>query len=251
MLNICTRLHAPRRGLSLVELMVGITIGLFVVAAASIVVTTQLRENRQLLAETQLQQDLRAGADIIARELRRSGYNNFSETSVWNPDPSSGTSTVSPYQGLTVVAGDQGSITYSYRRALNLTGPFRYWVDNGVVLAQMGGGGAQELTDKNVLFVEVLNVVLATSNPVRLPCPNECPLPAPGPAGQPDDYCWPTTAVRDITVTITGRAVSDPSVRRTINSQVRLRNDYVVFNAVPPGAPSPPSPPSPPLACPE
>jgi len=240
MLNICTRLHAPRRGLSLVELMVGITIGLFVVAAASIVVTTQLRENRQLLAETQLQQDLRAGADIIARELRRSGYNNFSETSVWNPDPSSGTSTVSPYQGLTVVAGDQGSITYSYRRALNLTGPFRYWVDNGVVLAQMGGGGAQELTDKNVLFVEVLNVVLASSIPVRLPCPNECPPSAP--PGLPNDYCWPTTAVRDITVTITGRAVSDPSVRRTINSQVRLRNDHVVFNAGTPVAP---------LACPE
>jgi len=239
MLIMRVRPHLPRRGLSLVELMVGITIGLFVVAAASIVVTTQLRENSQLLAETQLQQDLRAGADIIAREVRRSGFSEVSEKSVWNPG--TGTSRPSDYQQLTVVAGNQGSVRYDYRRADTTVGPFRYWVDNGVIKTQMSPlVPAQELTDKNVLFVEVLNVVLASSNPVRLPCPNECSLPAP--AGQPDNYCWPTAAVRDITVSITGRAVSDPSVRRTINSQVRLRNDHVVFNAGTPGAP---------LACPE
>jgi len=247
-LNTVVRVQPLRRGLSLVELMVGITIGLFVVAAASIVVTTQLRENSQLLAETQLQQDLRAGADIIAREIRRTGYNDTSENSVWSP--TTPTSTAGDFQQLGLGAGNQGSISYRYKRTDTNTGPFRYWVDNGVIKTQMGPSiPVQELTDKNVLFVEILNIALATSNPVRLPCPNECPLPAP--AGQPDNYCWPTTAVRDITVTITGRAVSDPSVRRTINSQVRLRNDYVVFNAVPPGAPSPPSPPSPPLACPE
>jgi len=238
-LNIRARLQSPPRGLSLVELMVGITIGLFVVAAASIVVTTQLRENRQLLAETQLQQDLRAGADILAREIRRTGYSNVSETSIWNP--TNGAPAASPYQGLEVVAG---SVTYHYRRASHLTGPFRYWVDNGVIKTQMDPAiPAQELTDKNVLFVEVLNIVLASSTPVRLECPNDCPPSAP--PGLPNDYCWPTTAVRDITVSITGRAVSDPSVRSTINSQVRLRNDHVVFNAVAPGAPGAP------LACPE
>jgi len=73
------RLHPIRRhrsaqqGLSLVELMVGITIGLFVVAAASLVVSNQLFDNRRLLLETQLQQDLRATMDIITRQLRRAG----------------------------------------------------------------------------------------------------------------------------------------------------------------------------------
>ncbi|MBL0296208.1 MAG: hypothetical protein IPQ21_03185 [Betaproteobacteria bacterium] len=53
--------------------MVGITVGLFIVAAAAMLVTTQLGDNRRLLLETQVQQDLRATADIITRELRRAG----------------------------------------------------------------------------------------------------------------------------------------------------------------------------------
>ena len=51
--------------------MVGVAVGLFVVAAASMLVATQLSDNRRLTLETQVQQDLRAAADIITRELRR------------------------------------------------------------------------------------------------------------------------------------------------------------------------------------
>ena len=61
-------------GLSLVELMVGVAVGLFVVAGATLVVSNQLGDNRRLMLETQIQQDLRAAADLIARDLRRSGY---------------------------------------------------------------------------------------------------------------------------------------------------------------------------------
>ncbi|MDQ2780283.1 MAG: prepilin-type N-terminal cleavage/methylation domain-containing protein, partial [Pseudomonadota bacterium] len=68
-----SRSRLLQRGLSLVELMVGITIGLFVVAAAATLVSVQLADNRRLLLETQMQQDLRATADIIGRELRRAG----------------------------------------------------------------------------------------------------------------------------------------------------------------------------------
>ena len=76
-----TRQHArqavlgarSQRGLSLVELMVGIAVGLFVVAGAVMVVTTQLGDNRRLLLDAQLQQDLRATLDIVTREVRRAG----------------------------------------------------------------------------------------------------------------------------------------------------------------------------------
>ena len=61
-------------GYSLVELMVGITIGLFIVAATSLMISTQLSGNRRMLLETQLNQDLRATADIITRELRRASF---------------------------------------------------------------------------------------------------------------------------------------------------------------------------------
>ena len=60
--------------MSIIELMIGITIGLFILAGATLVVTGQLSEGRRLLTDTQIQQDLRAASDIIARDVRRAGY---------------------------------------------------------------------------------------------------------------------------------------------------------------------------------
>ena len=62
------------RGISLVELMVGIAVGMIVVAGASVMLVNQVNEHRRLMLETQVQQDLRASADLILRELRRAGY---------------------------------------------------------------------------------------------------------------------------------------------------------------------------------
>ena len=59
------------RGLSIVELLVGIAVGLFVLAGATLLVSSQLSDNRQLMLETQVQQDLRASADLIARPTPR------------------------------------------------------------------------------------------------------------------------------------------------------------------------------------
>ena len=87
-----TVLNARRRhvrslqaGLSIVELMVGVAIGLVIVAAAALLMTGQLVENRRLLVETQLQQDLRGAADIITRELRRAGTGQDTEAldTIW------------------------------------------------------------------------------------------------------------------------------------------------------------------------
>ncbi|MBC7940153.1 MAG: hypothetical protein H7Z19_10380 [Chitinophagaceae bacterium] len=229
----------PARGLSLVELMVGITVGLFIVAAASLLMSTQLLENRKLLLETQLQQDLRAAADIIARELRRSGYNALSETSVWNPTVGAPVRNV--FLGVNVTSGSQGGVEYDYKRLDNAPGPFGYRVDAGVLKVKLSATSAeQELTDKNVVYVERLEIDLNSSPPVVLPCPKDCPGPIPAGAGA--DYCWPTTAVRELVVGITGRSASDGAVRRSVQSTVRLRNDQVLFRA---GNPADPQ------ACPE
>ena len=57
-------IRSNQRGLTLVELMVGLAVGLFVLAGATLVVSSQLNDNRTLLLETQIQQDLRAKARI-------------------------------------------------------------------------------------------------------------------------------------------------------------------------------------------
>ncbi|MBC7956050.1 MAG: prepilin-type N-terminal cleavage/methylation domain-containing protein, partial [Cytophagales bacterium] len=62
-----------QQGLSIVELMVGMAIGLVIVAAALFALTHHLRTNQSLLIEARLMQDLRTASDLIARDLRRAG----------------------------------------------------------------------------------------------------------------------------------------------------------------------------------
>jgi prepilin-type N-terminal cleavage/methylation domain-containing protein len=225
MLTKRSAMHHGQAGLSLVEMMVGIAVGLIVVAAATLMVTTQLGDNRRLLLETQLQQDLRATADIVARDLRRAGALRRPEITVWNPDGA--TAAVNVMAAVTPASGAGTSVAYNYQRG-PVTGPYGFDLVNGVVRTRLAAGGWQELTDRNVITVDEFAITADPSAPIRLACPNACALPAP--AGQPDDYCWPTTTVRNLTVRISGVAVSDPAVRRTIESRVRVRNDAVQFN---------------------
>lgn len=207
-------------GLSLVELMVGIAIGLFVVAGASMLASTQLIENRRLLLETQVQQDLRATADIITRELRRTGYDSVPEWLVW----SSSTPVVQPRpnnrSALTFGVGSD-KVTYSYDRPGIMPATFGYQLVDGAIRHRIGAT-AQDLTDRNTLNVTDFTVMPQIVAAEQLACPKLC-------ADGTQD-CWPTVALTDATITIKAQAVSDPAVARTVVSRVRLRNDGVNFN---------------------
>jgi type IV pilus assembly protein PilW len=209
-----------QQGMSLVELMVGITVGLFVVAAASLLMTTQLSENRRLLLETQLQQDLRATADIITRELRRSGYSAVAETSVANAAGGFQSADNSYYNNWLInPSGPAGNVCYDYKRLDNAKGPFAYKLEGGIIKTKLAGDGVwQALTDNSVLVIDSFRIDLNSSAPVVLAGPQDCPASAPV-------SCWSTVAVRTLTVTIQGYSPTDVAFVRTVKSVIRLRND--------------------------
>ncbi|MBX3636651.1 MAG: prepilin-type N-terminal cleavage/methylation domain-containing protein [Rubrivivax sp.] len=212
-----------QRGLSLVEMMVGITVGLFIVAGAAMLTATHLGENRRLLVETQLQQDLRAAADVIARELRRSGYVQVVDPLVWSPS----TPDVQPqrnlFAGLTFNAPTE-VVSYRYDRAGATSTDFGYQLVNGRIRSRIGST-VNDLTDGDVIRVTAFDVTLEPTATLELACPRLC---ADGTQG-----CWPTLEIVDAVVTITGQSVADASVQRTLSSRVRLRNDAVRFNLSP------------------
>jgi hypothetical protein len=94
---------------------------------------------------------------------------------------------------------------------------------------KFGANPAQELTDKATLSIETFCVGpppvpagLATPPPVpavTLSCPALCP--------DGTQTCWPTMQPQELVITIKGRSLSDPSVVRTIQSTVRVRNDQI------------------------
>lgn len=220
-----SRRTGPRRrqaGLSLVEMLIGITVGLFIVGAATMVITTQLGDNRRLLLETQLQQDLRASADIMAREIRRAGSWAAARESVWYPGRTSEVSE-NPKNGLFAVAEDGSGIDFEYQRPRGAEGPwgFRLTTD-GVIQSRLGQAGWQDLTDSRVMQVTGLQFQLQESPSDPLPCPRLC-----------DDggtACWPRLVSRAVQIDIAATSRTDPSIARTVSTTVRLRNDVVEFN---------------------
>jgi type IV pilus assembly protein PilW len=229
-------------GLSIIELMVGVTIGLLIVAAASLVVSTQLLENRRLIVETQMQQDLRAAADIVTRDLRRAGtWGVGAYESVW----SSGGPNSSCNRYAVVSQDTTHDVTYRYRRAMGQEGPLGFRLNNGVIQyslqqAAVASGGTdcapiytagtpQDLTDIHIQTITDFTITPSLGPAVQLPCPKLC--------ADNTKNCWPTIQVRQLTVSITGQSATDSKVKRTLTSTVRLRNDWVQINN-PPANPS-------------
>lgn len=229
MLSALRQWHGRRRrqrGLSLVEMMVGMAVGLIVVAGASLLMSTQLAENRRLLVETQIQQDMRASMDIITRELRRIGAQRepLVLASLW--EPGSGSVALKNVMAESLTATVNGSpvsnLGFAYEPTVGAAGPFGFRLLNGVVQSRMADAGWQELTDANVLNVTTFTITPRNSTLLRLPCPKLCA------DGTTD--CWPQVQVREFEVAMTARARSMPGVDRSMRSDVRLRNDYVRFN---------------------
>lgn len=227
---------ARQRGLSLVELMVGVTIGLFVVAAASTLVATQLLDNRHLIAETQLQQDMRATADIITRELRRAGTEGLSNARLAAWYAGSTGARCNLYATVQPDTAAADAVSYRYYRSSNQIGPLGFKLDGGVVKYSLttnvgpdattcspanDPGNWQELTDPHTVTITGFSITPVLGPAMVLSCPKLCP--------DGTTSCWPTIRVRDLVVTLQGQSVIDATVNRSITSTVRLRNDYVQF----------------------
>ena len=222
--------------MSIIELMIGITIGLFILAGATLVVTGQLSEGRRLLTDTQIQQDLRAASDIIARDVRRAGYTGRASLNVWPKVIADGL--VNPYAGMTpegpanTAAGDgvTSSLEYSFSSAVGqrdedntlldpeLSG-FKYNSRDKTIEMQLGKGDWQALTDPNTVLITTFKITL-TSQYLDVPCGEICP--AVGVAGRPLQL-----NVRSVNYLIVGQSTKDPTVQRSISTTVRLRNDVV------------------------
>jgi prepilin peptidase dependent protein B len=186
MLNQRTRisrmLHARRRGLSIVELMIGVAIGLAIVAGGARMLADGLLGNRRTMVEARITQDLRAATDIMARDLRRAGYwGDRSHLGVSATAASNQYVGVSPPPSLGVASGVGAEVTYSYSDGVNDTSDdnekfgFRLVTDPNnssvnVLQAKLGQTGTtanwQPLTDSRTVHVtnfEIRPVTAAVS----------------------------------------------------------------------------------------
>jgi type IV pilus assembly protein PilW len=215
--------HA-HRGLSIVELMVGVAIALLIAAAASTLLVGHLRDSRQLLLEARLMQDLRTAADLVTRDLRRAGYWAGAAQGVWARGDTA--VAANPYAAVAPAGAASDAVAFRYSRDIAENGlvdgneQFGFRLRGGAIEIQLGAGNWQALTDAGTLTITGLRIT-PTVQTVSL----ERFCAAPCPAGS--SACPPQQQVRSLTVAIDGRLVADAGALRSVRSTVRLRNDAV------------------------
>jgi prepilin peptidase dependent protein B len=212
------------RGLSLVELVVGLAVGLIVVAAAITLLAAQLREQRSAGLEMRLMQELRGTTDLITRDLRRAGHWGDAAAGLWAGAASA--PSANPYAALAPVGAASGGASFSYSRdaaenhLLDANEQFGLRLRNGVIELQLGAGNWQALTDAGSMNVTEFEVRPSVQ---EVPLLEHCPRPCPAGA-----TCEPRLQWRSLAVRITARATADPAVQRRLQTHLQLRNPAVL-----------------------
>ncbi|MBC7728699.1 MAG: hypothetical protein H7242_13990 [Microbacteriaceae bacterium] len=208
------------RGLSLVELMVGLVVSLIVVGGAISMMARMQATTWRLLYETRLNQDLRAAADVVARDLRRGGFWGNAILGTLAVGVSSSV-VQNPYAAPSNSSSDGVSYRFSRDATENNTlddaERFGFRRQDGVLQMQTSNGVWQDLTDnKNLLLTALTITPTLTTLPLGSICSKPCA------AGTPN---CPVSTVRSLAVTLTGQSVRDSTMVRSINLTVRMRND--------------------------
>lgn len=205
------------RGFTLVELMVGLAIGLVIVAAALAFAAQHMRERRSTVAQSRLTHDLHAAADTVARSLRRAGY--------W-ADASAGMASrgaaPNPYA---LVANTDELIEFRHSRdteenhAVDSNEQFGFRLHEHTLEMLLGTGGWQALSDPASVRITSFRV---TPFEQRIPLDAFCDEPCPA----RDERC-PRQLVRSFAVEMSGQSLADPTLSRSVQTQVRVRNDAI------------------------
>jgi prepilin peptidase dependent protein B len=212
-------------GVSIVELLVGMAVGLLIAAGALNFLASNLRENRNLLLEGRLMQDLRTASDVITRDLRRAGYWGGAEAAMWPAAASA--PRANPYAAIATGAEAADGVTFQYSRdaiendRVDASEQLGFRLRNGSLEMQLGADNWQALTDNGLLLVTAFNVTPLVQDVVLSGfCTSTCP--------PLSTTCPPHLHVRSLVVQISGRSVADSNVSRSLRTSVRLRNDSLV-----------------------
>ncbi|SDZ91864.1 PilW family protein [Acidovorax soli] len=219
--------RSRQKGFSLVESMVGITLGLFVVTGALVLMSTMTKNNRDLMMETRLIQDLRTSSDLVARDIRRAGYWASAADGVYVP-PSAGSPVAAaslpknPYQNIIqdscdapTPASSNPSTAICYYIDANNYG-FKLDATAGVLYAFVAGTPPQALSDPNTVKITQFNLI---ASPLQISLPGNCAA-----ASVPNP---PQVVVREFEIELRGHPPSDSTLVRAVRTKARVRNDAV------------------------
>lgn len=217
-----------QRGFTLVDLLLGMGIGIFLCAVAGGLLVGQLREHRHLLAESLLLQDLRNAMALMQHQIHRSGAELDAHLLVPDDTHSSRRMRETPSltltrDGLPAPGADEGDgLVFTFDRHDPEEGPrhlergFRL---QGEQLHFLLERSWQPWTESHtVRFTRLALRLRKTSNlwpsPCRCPGPTDCT----------------TRAQRQwVDIQLTGRSLLDATTVRHLHGSALVRNDQLLL----------------------
>lgn len=225
-------------GFTLVELLVGLVLGLIIGGAVLAFAVSSLRVNSGYVRSTRLQQELRNTLSYIAGELKRAGYDDKAINRVGNPG-----NPPSPYSAILV---NGSCVLYSYDRpdpAVTATLPATVSVGQGelrgIRLTTVNGRGVVEFAESSATSTPRCNDAAADYSTYPASCSGGwCPVTDPRVFEVTqlrftlsDNRMTSTPlqmASRDMKVWLQGRLVgTDQEVVRAIDTTVKVRADCI------------------------
>ncbi len=158
---------STQRGVSLVELMVSITIGLLIMAAILSLFTSTIGVNSTYLRATQLNHEVRSVMAAVARDLRRAGYNgtNF-DMPAWRAYSGSITDPAADIPLCDEGATSELAVRYFLNDEDAAQSTFAYRLNNNVIQTRTGETGTfSALTDPNTTEITIFALCKEPSNP--------------------------------------------------------------------------------------
>lgn len=215
-----------RRGFTFIELMVALVVNIVVLGALMYVMTATIKNYNFVVNVDTLNQQLQMSLDLMANDIRRAGYWSNASSDIGtvgqnsNPFMASGTD-------ISVNASNN-CILFTYDHDSSGTLPAINAADDdarygfrlsGQVLQTRPPGAAfscgaavsawENVTDPSIINITALSFVL---NTIAVPI-----------GSNPPDM-----VLRTVTISITGRLVSNSSVTKTLTQVVRVRNDKYI-----------------------
>jgi len=230
-----------QRGVSLVELMVGLTVGLIIVAAAASVYVTAVRSGADTLHSAKLNMELRRAMDLMVYEIRRAGYTAGTTNLASNPFMLSGAN-------LTLNGTDCLLFSYDANAsgAVNSADFFGFRKNGSAVSMRYGGTAPstsagcsvgsdswEDITDSTGVVVDTLNFSIAyqcwnaetsSSSSSQACASGQSVYDTAAAASTKSDL----VEVRDVSINLVGHHISDALTTMSLSQSVKVRNDRVL-----------------------
>lgn len=218
-------------GFSIIEMLVGLTVGLVVIGGAVQLSVNTLYSNKKLVLETRVNQDLRTIADLMARDIRRVGYWENAASGVCGSVGC--VPTLSPYSAVTPSGSitNQSSLTFSYDRdgasetlsGFCLSGNVAYLRQSGSTAC--GGTGWAALNDSTVTKITQMAISSKESTTYLI---DQCETPVCPDGTSITTTTGPTCGPRLYSTTYSvslSATAADGTVSRQLVERVRPRNE--------------------------